>query len=260
MHPLLNIATRAARDAGNIILRSSENIDKINIETKSANDFVSEVDRAAEQAIIEAVHKAYPEHAILGEESGKIGDNDITWIIDPLDGTTNFLKGIPHYCVSIAVMNQGKIEHGVIYDPVRQDLFTASRGQGAALNGRRLRVTQAKSLENTILATGFPFKARQHHESYFAVLSDVFKTCGDIRRGGSAALDLAYTAAGKVDGYWEIGIKLWDIAAGALMVQEAGGLVGDFSGSHDYLQKGNIVAANPKVFKALVQKVHSSFG
>lgn len=252
MHPLLNIAIRAARAAGNIIVRSIEHIDHLEITTKGRNDFVSDVDRLAEQEIIAAIHKAYPDHAILAEESGEAGESETVWIIDPLDGTNNFLHGFPHFCVSIGVMVRGKIMHAVVYDPMREELFTASRGAGAQLNDRRLRVSKRKTLDTALLATGFPFKYPEHTEAYHTTFKSLFSQVEDVRRGGSAALDFAYVAAGRVDGYWEIGLAPWDMAAGILLVEEAGGSVTDFIGGDNYMAHGNVVVGNLPIQQAIL--------
>ncbi|MBE0439869.1 MAG: inositol-1-monophosphatase [Gammaproteobacteria bacterium] len=257
MHPMLNIAIRAARSAGNVIVRSLQHVEHLEVTTKSRNDFVSDVDRLAEQEIINMIRKAYPDHAILAEESGESGDNDTVWIIDPLDGTTNFLHGFPHYCVSIAVMVKGKIEHGVIYDPLRDELFSATRGAGTKLNDRRLRVAKRKELAGAVLATGFPFKNHQHLEPYLGMFSSLFTQVADVRRTGSAALDLAYVAAGRLDGYWEIGLEKWDLAAGVLLIEEAGGVVSDFIGGDNYLKSGNLVVGNLAVHKAMITGISS---
>jgi len=255
MHPLLNIAVRAARNAGNIIIRSLQHVEHLEVTTKGRNDFVSDVDRLAENEIISVIKKAYPDHAILAEESGRSGDNDTVWIIDPLDGTTNFLHGFPHYCVSIAVMVRGKIEHGVIYDPLREELFTASRGDGAQLNDRRLRVAKRKELTDGLLATGFPFRNPQHLPAFLATFNSLFTQVADVRRTGSAALDLAYVAAGRIDGYWEIGLKKWDLAAGVLLIEEAGGVVSDFVGGDNYINSGNVVVANLSLHKQMIDSI-----
>jgi myo-inositol-1(or 4)-monophosphatase len=255
MHPLLNIAVRAARQAGNLISRAVDDIDRLTIVTKAENDFVTEIDRRAEAIIINAIKNAYPEHGILAEESGEHTGNDYTWIIDPLDGTTNFLHGFPQFAVSIAVQHKGRLEQAVVYDPMRQELFCASRGQGATLNDRRIRVTKRNGLDGALLGTGFPFKQQQHLDTYLAMFKAVFPMTAGIRRPGSAALDLAYTAAGRLDGFWEIGLCPWDMAAGALLVQEAGGLNSDFSGGNEYMHSGNIVAGSPRVFKELLQQI-----
>jgi len=255
MHPILNIAVRAARNAGNVIVRYVNHVDSLNITTKGYNDFVSEVDRLAETEIISVLHKAYPDHGILAEEGGEQGNNVYQWIIDPLDGTTNFLHGFPQFAVSIALQHNNKIEQAVVYDPLRQELFTASVGSGAFLNDRRIRVSKAKALEGTLIGTGFPFKFPQHLDAYLAMFKTIHLQTAGIRRAGAASLDLAYTAAGRLDGFWEIGLKPWDMAAGVLLIQEAGGLVSDFSGGHEFLDTGNIVAGNPKVFKAIIQNL-----
>lgn len=255
MHPMLNIAIRAARSAGNLIVRSLQHVDHLEITTKGLNDFVTDVDRLAEQEIINTIHKAYPEHAILAEESGVQGDNDTIWVIDPLDGTKNFLHGFPHYCVSIAILVRGKIEHGVIYDPLRDELFSASRGDGVKLNDRRLRVTKRKDLAGALIATGFPFKYPQHLPAYLACFNAVFPQVADIRRTGSAALDLAYVAAGRLDGYWEIGLEKWDLAAGVLMVEEAGGVVSDFTGNDNHYDSGNVVVGNLRLHKQILDSI-----
>ncbi|WP_372864011.1 inositol-1-monophosphatase [Spongiibacter sp.] len=259
MQPMLNIALRAARKAGDLVARAAEQIDRLKIESKGENDFVTEIDRKAEQEIIFHLQKAYPDHRFVGEESGESGnpDSDYQWVIDPIDGTTNFVRGIPHYCISIACIYQGQIEHAVILDPIRREEFTASRGRGAQVNGRRVRVTSASSLEGTLIGTGIPFKSRseQHIPAYMRSLESVARETAGIRRAGSAALDLAYVAAGRLDGFWEIGLSKWDIAAGVLLVREAGGLISDFQGGGNYLESGNIVAANPKCLKGLLQAV-----
>lgn len=256
MHPMLNIAVKAARQAGDIIIRSANSIDTVKITVKSNNDFASEVDQQAEQEIIDTLLAYYPDHGILAEERGAINEGaEYTWIIDPLDGTTNYLHGFPHYAVSIALKHEGKIEQAVIYDPVRQDLFTASRGQGAAYNGRRIRVTKQRKLQGAFLGTGFPFKNNANIEPYLDIFRDIFSTTSGVRRAGAASLDLAYVAAGKLDGFFEIGLKPWDFAAGLLLIQEAGGLVTDFNDQHGYFESGNIVCGNPKIHRILLDKI-----
>ena len=255
MHPMLNIAVRAARKAGNIIARSVDRIDTLTVDEKSDNDFVTEIDRQAEHSIIQTIHKAYPDHAILAEESGSQSGNEYEWVIDPLDGTTNFVHGFPQFAVSIAVRKQGRLEQAVVYDPMRQELFTASRGNGATLNDRRIRVTNRADLTGALIGTGFPFKQQQHLDTYLATFKALFPMTAGLRRAGSAALDLAYVAAGRLDGFWEIGLSEWDIAAGVLMIQEAGGLVSDFSGGNEFMSTGNLIAANPKVFKHMHQQI-----
>lgn len=255
MHPMLTTAVKAARRAGNIINRASLDIDMLTVKKKSQNDYVSEVDGAAENAIIEILLEAYPNHEILAEESGARGASEFQWIIDPLDGTTNFLHGFQQYSVSIALLHKGVISQAVIYDPVRNDLFTATKGRGAYLNDRRLRVSKQKQLGDALIGTGFPFRDFTHIDAYLGMFRDLIQKTAGLRRPGSAALDLAYTAAGRFDGFFEIGLHSWDIAAGCLLVQEAGGLVGDFEGNETYLESGNIVAGNPKVFGQLLQVI-----
>tara|TARA_R110002111_G_scaffold46673_4_gene83889 strand:- start:92 stop:865 length:774 start_codon:yes stop_codon:yes gene_type:complete len=254
MHPMLNIAIRAARTAGNIIAKGFENQAELQIEAKGDNDYVTRVDKEAEQAIIHKIKQSFPEHSFVGEEGGVVaGDDDFKWIIDPLDGTTNFIKGIPHFAVSIALMHKGRLDQSVVFDPIRGELFTASRGTGAQLNGFRLRASKAKELSQTILATSFPFRNKTNLPKYLQGFNKIFMQAGDIRRSGSAALDLAYVAAGRYDGYWESGLKPWDIAAGELLVRESGGLVTDFAGGNDPMQRGDIVAGSPKVVQILVK-------
>lgn len=255
-NPLLNIAITAARAAGNVITRSLDRLDKIIITEKKPNDFVTEIDQQAEREIIQIIHKSYPNHSILGEESGEITGDDYEWIIDPLDGTRNFIHGFPHFAVSIAVRQKGKILHGVIYDPIRQELFTASRGKGAQLNERRIRVSKNKQLEECLLGTGFPYRhSKSEIEAYTNSLVSLLPLCGDVRRAGAATLDLAYVACGRLDGFWEVGLKIWDIAAGTLLIKEAGGLVCDFTGGEGYLETGNVITANPKILKLLLKQI-----
>lgn len=255
MHPFLNTAVRAARDAGAIIVRNVDRIDSLDISSKARNDYVSEVDRQAEESIIKRLQKAYPEHGFLGEESGETSGNEYQWIIDPLDGTTNFLFGVPHYAVSIALKHRGRIEHAVIYDPIKDELFTASAGGGAMLNSRRIRVSQRKNLDGALLATGTPFREDQDAEQFIDSLRVFMNGTSGIRRAGSAALDMAYVAAGRFDGYWEFGVKPWDIAAGILLVKEAGGLAGDMDSAKNVLENGNIVAGTPKVYVEMQKKL-----
>ncbi|MDF2185330.1 inositol-1-monophosphatase [Grimontia hollisae] len=260
MHPMLNIAIRAARKAGDFIAKSAENADNVETVQKGSNDFVTNIDKAAEQIIIDVIKKSYPEHNIVTEEAGVVTgkDKDYQWIIDPLDGTTNFVKRLPHFSVSIALRIKGRTEIACVYDPIRNELFSAQRGAGAQLNSKRIRVGTAKDLSGTILATGFPFKAKQHSEGFMKVLSALFIDCADFRRTGSAALDLCYVAAGRVDGFFELGLKPWDIAAGELIAREAGALCTDFIGGTDYIQSGNIVAANPRVLKGILAKIRDN--
>lgn len=256
MHPMLNIAVRAARQAGDIIIRSAESIDTLKITIKSQNDFVTEIDKRAEEEIINTLLTAYPEHGILAEESGYTNkDAEYLWIIDPLDGTTNYMHGFPHYAISIALKKGNIIEQAVIYDPVRQDLFTATRGKGATLNNRRLRVSRQRKLEGAFLGTGFPFKNNANIEPYLDIFRDIFSSTSGVRRAGAASLDLAYVAAGKLDGFFEIGLKPWDLAAGLLLIQEAGGVVTDFTNDHEYFKSGNVVCANPNMHRVLLEKI-----
>ncbi len=256
---MLNMAIKAAYEAGDIIARSADRIDQLQIENKDKNDFVTEIDRSAEAAIIGLLKRAYPDHAFLGEESGKHeGKGQYEWIIDPLDGTTNFIYGIPHFAVSIALKKDGKLEEAVIYDPMKDDLFYASRGGGAFLNKRRIRVTKRLSLTNALLTTGVPYRPDQAEmvDMYFNTMKAMIIDTAGVRRPGSASLDLAYVAAGRYDGFWEFGLHEWDIAAGVLLVQEAGGLVGDVKGGDTHMSSGDIVAASPKVFKDMIQRLH----
>ncbi len=259
MQPMTTIALRAARKAGDNIVRASDDLDRFEVVAKGVNDFVTEVDIKAEEDIIYHLQKAYPDHAIIGEETGLTGreDAEYCWIIDPLDGTTNFIRGIPHYAISIACLHKGKLEHAVIVDPVRREEFIATRGRGAQLNGRRIRVSKLPSLEGALLGTGIPFK--DHCDDKLAPYAQTIETlasqCAGIRRAGAASLDLAYVAAGRLDAFWEIGLAKWDIAAGALLVKEAGGLVADIDGSDNYLESGNIVCGTPRCFKAVLQTV-----
>jgi myo-inositol-1(or 4)-monophosphatase len=255
MHPMLTIAVRAARSAGDIILRSADNLDRIQVDQKSKNDFTSEVDRNAEQEIIKIIRTAFPDHGFLAEESGEQIGNDYVWVIDPLDGTTNFLHGFPQYAVSIALKIKGKLEVGVVYDPLRDELFTASRGGGAMLNNRRLRVTKQNSLRGALIGTGFPFKKQEHLDAYLHMFRAICIDAAGIRRAGAAALDLAYVAAGRLDGFWEIGLHEWDMAAGVLLIQEAGGVVTDFSFNDNYLESGNLIAGNPRMQQFIYQAI-----
>ena len=254
MHPMLNIAIKAARRAGSIINRAALDRTKLEVRSKRANDFVTQVDKAAESAIIDIIRQAYPDHAILGEESGALEGKKIEyrWIIDPLDGTTNYIHGFPQYCVSIALEHRGAIEHGVVYDPSRNELFTASKGGGAFLDDRRIRVTKCANLKDALVGTGFPFKEMSRVDLYFRQLRELMQTSSGVRRAGAAALDLAYVAAGRLDAFWELGLAPWDMAAGALLIQEAGGMVGDLKGDTGWLENGDIAAATPKVFTQLL--------
>ena len=254
MHPMLNIAVRAARTAGDLIQRSAENVDRLTVNQKGQHDYASEVDFQAEREIIRIIRNAYPSHAILAEESGEHKGNDYVWVIDPLDGTTNFLHGFPQYSVSIALKRKGKIELGVIYDPGRDELFTAERGGGSMLNNHRIRVAHQSSLQGALLGTGFPFRSEEYLDDYLGMFRSLCAATSGIRRPGSAALDLAYVAAGRLDGFWEIGLKEWDMAAGVLLIQEAGGVT-DFSFNANYLKSGNIIAGNPKMHQLIYQRV-----
>lgn len=263
MHPTLNIAVKAARRAGSVINRATLDLDILQVRAKQPNDFVTEVDRAAEEAIIETILEAYPEHGILAEESGSAAGNpesEFQWIIDPLDGTTNFIHGFPQYAVSIAQRHNGVLQHGVIYDPTRNELFTASRGKGAFLNDRRIRVSKRVKLIESLIGTGFPFKNLQHADAYLGMFRELTEKTSGLRRPGAAALDLAYVACGRTDGFFEIGLKPWDMAAGALMILEAGGLVSDFAGNSGFLESGNLVAGAPKIFSQLLQIVQTHKG
>jgi myo-inositol-1(or 4)-monophosphatase len=252
MQPLLNIGVRAARRAGDLIVRSMSRLDSLKIQTKGRNDFVTDIDRQAEADIIATVRRAHPDHAFHGEESGRTGDNEYVWIIDPLDGTTNFLHGFPTFAVSIAVEHRGRLQHAVVYDPLRQELFTASRGDGAQLDGKKIRVSPQRTLEGALIGTGFPYRmAAAHIDDYLAILKAVMNVAAGVRRPGAASLDLAYVAAGRVDGFWEFGLAPWDTAAGTLLIQEAGGRVGTPTGS-EYALGPNIVAGTPKVYQELL--------
>ncbi len=256
LHPMLNVAVKAARAAGAIINRAALDVESVRIAAKQTNDFVTEVDKAAEDIIIETLLGAYPDHGIWAEESGrregKGSGRKHMWIIDPLDGTTNFIHGFPVYCVSIALMYDGKIEQAVVYDPSRNDLFCATKGRGAYLNDRRIRVAKRTMLRDCLLSTGFPFRPGDNFKSYMAMLTEVMPRVAGVRRAGSAALDLAYVAAGFSDGFFETGLSAWDVAAGSLLVTEAGGLVGNFSGEADFLEQKECVAANPRIYGQMV--------
>lgn len=252
MHGMINIAVRAARRAGELMVRHLNQLETLQIDEKGRNDFVTQIDRSAEQAIIELILDHYPDHSILAEESGAAGSHEYQWIIDPLDGTTNYVHGFPVFSVSIAVAYKGELQHGVVYDPLRQEIFTASRGEGAQLDGRRIRVSKLATLGRALVATGFPYRRSEENiDGYLAMLREVMINTAGVRRPGSAALDLCYVAAGRVDGFWELGLKKWDIAAGALMIREAGGRISDFRGTDRYLESGNLVAGNPKIYAAL---------
>lgn len=255
MHPMLNTAVRAARRGATVIQRASNNIEFITPEKKGHNDFVTEVDRAAEQAIIETILEAYPSHAIQAEESGSRGDSEYVWVIDPLDGTTNFLHGFPQYAVSIALMHRDIVTQAVVYDPCRNDLFTATRGVGAFLNDRRIRVSKARELSESLIGTGFPYTEFQDLDAYINIFRDMTQKAAGVRRPGAASLDLAYVACGRFDGFFEFGLKPHDIAAGSLLVTEAGGLMTDFTGEEKYLESGNVLCGTPRVFGQMLQVV-----
>jgi myo-inositol-1(or 4)-monophosphatase len=251
MHPMLNIAIRAARAGGTVIVRHVDRVDTVVVTEKARNDFVSDVDRMAEEVIIDTILRSYPQHGILAEESGARGDSEYQWVIDPLDGTTNFLHGLPHYCVSVALLHRGRLDQAVVFDPISQELFTATRGGGAQMDNKRIRASQRKGLKHALLGTGSPIRQLKHLDSFMASLAAVIPHTAGVRRTGSAALDLAYVAAGRLDGFWEFGLAPWDIAAGALLVREAGGIVTDCEGGENYMDSGNIIAAGPKVVAEL---------
>jgi len=256
MHPMLTTAVKAARRAGNVINRGARDLDLLTVTAKGPKDFVSEVDREAERTIVDTLHATYPGHAILAEEGTGRDQNvdaEYLWIIDPLDGTTNFLHGFPQYCVSIALSHKGVVTQGVIYDPIRNDLFTATRGRGAFLNDRRIRVSRRQHLRDCLIGTGFPFRDGSYLDTYLQMMKTMITHTAGLRRPGAAALDLAYVAAGSYDGFFEVGLNPWDVAAGSLLVLEAGGLIGDLGGEGDYLHGGQVIAANPKIFSQMVQ-------
>lgn len=256
LHPMLNIAIKAARAAGSLINRAALDLEVLKVGQKGPNDYVSEVDQAAENAIIDVLLEAYPGHAILAEESGRergAKHSEYVWIIDPLDGTTNFIHGFPVYAVSIALAFKGKVEQAVVYDPTRNDMFYASRGRGAFLNDRRLRVSKRTRISDSLIGTGFPFRKGDNFKRYVKMFEEVMQSCAGLRRPGAAALDLCYVAAGYYDGFFETGLNPWDIAAGSLMITEAGGLIGNFTGEADFLYQREVVAGNPKIYGQLVQ-------
>lgn len=255
MNPMVTIAVRAVRDAARVLMRNFNRLDTLNVTDKGRHDYVSEVDRAAEQVIIGVLRDKYPNHAILAEESGSHPGDDYQWVIDPLDGTTNYLHGFPHFSISIALRHKGRLEVGVIYDPLKDELFTTSRGSGVQLNDRRLRVSSRKSLDGALLGTGLPYRDFRFTENYMGMLRDLMADTAGIRRPGSAALDFAYVAAGRLDGFWELGLAEWDFAAGALMVREAGGLVTDISGGERHFETGNVIAGNIKVHNAILRRI-----
>lgn len=256
---MLNTAVKAARRAAAVINRASFDIDRVKVTEKGHNDFVTEVDKAAELAIIEVLKTAYPDHAILAEESGASAnlhdENGNVWIIDPIDGTTNFIHGFPQYCVSIALQQRGQITQAVVYDPTRNDLFTASKGAGAYLNEKRIRVSRRDRMADALIGTGFPFRGTDHLDEYMKMFRIMTERCAGLRRPGAAALDLAYVAAGRLDGFFEKGLQPWDVAAGSLLITEAGGIVGNFSGESDYLYKGDVIAGTPKIFAQMIAQL-----
>lgn len=254
MHALLNVAVMAARKAGAVIGRNYGKRHNLKVEKKGRNDYVSEVDIKAEAAIVDIIHKHYPEHAILAEESGASGESDTVWIIDPLDGTTNYLHGFPVFSVSIAVQVNGRLEHAVVYDPMREELFTSSRGEGAQLDGHKIRVSGNKDLENSLIGTGFPYR---HAESamapYLDMLAKILRNTAGVRRPGSAALDLCFVACGRLDGFWETGLKSWDMAAATLILREAGGLVSALDGGEGHLSSGHVLAGTPRIYQGMAK-------
>jgi myo-inositol-1(or 4)-monophosphatase len=253
MQPVLNIGVRAARRAGEIIVRSMNRLHTLDVRSKGHNDFVSEVDTAAEQEIIASIRKSYPDHGFLGEETGRSGSDENVWIIDPLDGTTNFLHGFPQFCVSLGFQRRGRMEHAIVYDPLRQELFTASRGEGAQLDGRRIRVSKQITLEGALIGTGFPFRDNTRWlDDYLKMMRAVVENTAGVRRPGAAALDLAYVAAGRLDGFWEMGLSPWDTAAGSLLITEAGGHIGTLTGG-EYRGQSDVVAGTPKIYAALLE-------
>jgi myo-inositol-1(or 4)-monophosphatase len=259
MHPMLTIAVKAARRAGSVIVRHLDLLDRISVDSKGRNDFVTEVDRMAEQEIIQIIQRAYPSHSILGEESGATAGDEFEWVIDPLDGTTNFIHGFPQFAVSIAVRVRGRLDVGCVFDPLRNELYTAVRGQGAQLNGRRMRVSRAHRLEDCLLGTGFPFRSVQRLDEWMGSFRELVLRTRGIRRAGAAALDLASVACGRFDGFWETGLSPWDLAAGVLLIEEAGGMVADFDGEAGFMESGNLIAASPGVFNELSAVVTRHF-
>lgn len=253
---MLNIAVKAARAAGSIINRAALDVERLTITSKGVNDFVTEVDQAAEEAVIDTLLAAYPGHAILAEESGRqrgAKHSEYLWIIDPLDGTTNFIHGFPVYAVSIALAYRGKIEQAVVYDPTRNDLFYASKGRGAFLNDRRLRVSKRTRLAESLIGTGFPFRKGDNFHRYVEMFEQVMQHCAGVRRPGAAALDLCYVAAGRLDGFWETGLKSWDLAAGSLIIREAGGIISGLDGSENFMETGHVLAGTPKIYAGLAK-------
>jgi myo-inositol-1(or 4)-monophosphatase len=255
MQPMLNIAVRAARRAGDLIVRGQQRGHELDVQTKQRNEFVTEIDRAAEQEIVQFIRGYHPDHAFLGEEGGASGSSDLVWVIDPLDGTTNFLHGFPQFAVSLALKVRGRTEVGVVYDPLRQELFTATRGGGAQLDGKRLRVSERRELEESLIGTGFPYREHARLDAYLQMFRAVTLRTRGIRRPGAASLDLAYVAAARLDGFWELGLKEWDMAAGCLLISEAGGMVTDLYGGARFVETGDVCAGNPRVHAALLREV-----
>lgn len=255
MSPFVNIAVRAAREAGALQMQYFGRTDAVVVKEKQANDFVSEVDKASERIIVDAIRKAYPWHSILAEESGSHKGNEYLWIIDPLDGTTNYLHGFPQFAISIALQHKNELIGAVVYDPVRDEIFTADKGGGAYLNDRRIRVGQLKGLKGALLGTGIPFRDFRHTDAYFGMMKSMIQEAAGVRRPGSAALDFSWLACGRTDGFWELGLSAWDFAAGALLVKEAGGVVTDIGGGNAYLETGNVVAGNIKVHQSMLERI-----
>ena len=255
MKPTTNIAVRAARQAGSILMRYFDHVETLKIKEKDKNDYVSEVDRGAEEAIISTIRQAYPDHAILAEETGEHDGNEFQWVIDPLDGTTNYLHGFPQFGISIALKHRGILESAVVYDPLRDELFTADKGNGAYLNERRIRINHQKTLSGALIGTGIPFRDRRFIDNYLGMLKDMTVDTAGVRRPGSAALDFAWVAAGRMDGFWELGLSQWDFAAGALLVKEAGGTVTDLNGGEKFLETGNVIAANVHLHREMQQLI-----
>ena len=254
MHALLNVAVMAARRAGHTLIKKMVNLDKLKVEQKGHNDYVSDADRAAEKAVIACIHKHYPDHAILAEESGASGESDTVWIIDPLDGTTNYLHGFPVFAVSIGVQEKGRMEHAVVYDPLRQELFTASRGNGAQLDGRKIRVSGLINLDRALIGTGFPFRELDLEISpYLEMLTKTIRNTSGVRRAGAAALDLCYVAAGRLDGFFETGLAPWDLAAGGLIIREAGGMISGLDGSENFLETGHVLTGTPRIYREMAK-------
>jgi|TARA_B110000116_G_scaffold266020_1_gene276114 myo-inositol-1(or 4)-monophosphatase len=254
MHAMLNVAVMAARHGGDILIRNLNKLEKLNVEKKGRNDFVSDADLAAEKAVIDVILKHHPDHAILAEESGQRGESDTVWIIDPLDGTTNFLHGFPVFCVSVAVTHKGRLEHGVVYDPLRQEMFTASRGQGAQLEGHKIRVSGRVDLERALIGTGFPYRdSNEAFDPYIKMLVKAMENTTGVRRTGAAALDLCYVAAGRLDAFWETGLKPWDLAAGTLIIRESGGLISGLDGSEDFMDSGHVLCGSSKIYTGLAK-------